>query len=169
MTPRRNPIRPPSLARKAVMAMRRWTIGVQLWVYRRMGMDLGRDVRISLRARMDFTNPRGIHIGDGTHVAFDAIVFAHDMSRLLHTDTYIGKYCFIGAQAIVMPGVSIGDHCIVGSGAVVTKDVPPNSIVAGNPATVIRSGIQTMRWGMLVDHFEEASKVSPESTPAGSR
>ena len=76
-------------------------------------MDIGKDVCISLRARIDFTSPRGIHIGDGTYVAFDSVIFAHDMSRLLHTHTYIGRDCFIGAQAIVMPGVRVGDHCIV--------------------------------------------------------
>ena len=139
------------------MAMRIYVIEAQLWFYRRvLGMDLGNDVRISLRARIDFTNPRGIHIGDSTYVAFDAIIFSHDMTRVTSRDTYVGKMCFIGAQAIIMPGVRVGDHCIVASGAVVTKDVPPNSIVAGNPAKVIRSGIQTTRWGILVDRFVAA-------------
>ena len=129
-------------------------------------MDLGKDVRISLRARMDFTNPRGIHVAEGTYIAFDAIVFAHDMTRVLHTNTYIGKMCFIGAQAIIMPGVSVGDHCIVGSGAVVTKDVPSNSVVAGNPATVIRSGINTVRWGILTDKYVAAGGIVPASDAA---
>ena len=125
-----------------------------------MGMDIGKDVRVSLRARLDFTNPRGIHIGDGTYVAFDSVIFAHDMSRLLHTHTYVGSNCFIGAQAIIMPGVRVGDECIVGSGAVVTKDVPSGSIVAGNPAKIIRSGIRTIRWGILAE--AHAAAVSSE-------
>ncbi len=101
-----------------------------------------------------------IHIGEGTYVAFDSIIFAHDMSRLLHTDTYIGKNCFVGAKAIVMPGVRVGDYCIVGSGAVVTKDVPSGSIVAGNPAKVIRSGIRTVKFGILEDIY--TSRVEAE-------
>ena len=137
------------LARKVFIKVRATVVRAQMAFYRRvLGMDLGENVFISMRAKMDFTNPRGIHIGEGTYVAFNSIIFAHDMSRLLHTDTYVGKSCFIGAQAIIMPGVRVGDHCIVGSGAVVTRDVPSGSIVAGNPARIIRSGIKTVKWGI---------------------
>ena len=50
----------------------------------------------------------------------------------------IGDDCWFGGGAIVLPGVRIGDRCIIGAGAVVTKDVPSDSVVAGNPATVIK-------------------------------
>ena len=46
---------------------------------------------------------------------------------------------WIGANAVVLPGVTIGNHCVVAAGAVVTKDVPPHSLVAGVPAKVIKS------------------------------
>ncbi len=46
----------------------------------------------------------------------------------------IGRDCWIGGGAILQPGVTIGDRCIVGAGAVVTKDVPDDTIVVGNPA-----------------------------------
>jgi maltose O-acetyltransferase len=46
----------------------------------------------------------------------------------------IGDDCWIGGSAIICPGVTIGDRCIVGAGAVVTKDVPADTFVAGNPA-----------------------------------
>ena len=45
---------------------------------------------------------------------------------------------WIGANAVVLPGVTIGKHCVVAAGAVVTKDVPPHSLVAGVPAKVIK-------------------------------
>jgi maltose O-acetyltransferase len=45
---------------------------------------------------------------------------------------------WIGGSAILMPGVKVGRNAVVGAGAVVTKDVPPNTVVAGNPARVIR-------------------------------
>ncbi len=48
----------------------------------------------------------------------------------------IGDDCWIGGSAVICPGVSIGARCVVGAGAVVTRDAPPDSIVAGNPATV---------------------------------
>lgn len=51
----------------------------------------------------------------------------------------IGDNVWIGAQAIVLKGVTIGQNSIVGTGAVVTEDVAPNTVVAGNPARVVRS------------------------------
>lgn len=82
-------------------------------------------------------------------MASGAIVFSHDFSRKLRTDTFIGENCFIGANAIIMAGVRIGDEVIVGSGAIVTKDVPSNSIVAGNQARIIKEGIKTKKFGQL--------------------
>jgi acetyltransferase-like isoleucine patch superfamily enzyme len=113
------------------------------------GMDIGEGCRISLKAKLDLTNPRGVHIGDHTYLAFESVIFTHDMARLLHVDTYVGGNCFIGARAVIMPGVKVGDHCIVGVGALVTKDVPNGSIVVGNPASIIRSNIRTGRFGIL--------------------
>lgn len=47
--------------------------------------------------------------------------------------------CWIGAGAIILPGVKIGEYSIVGAGAVVTKDVPANTVVAGTPAKIINT------------------------------
>ncbi|MFD2067154.1 acyltransferase [Pontibacter silvestris] len=55
--------------------------------------------------------------------------------------------CWIGANAVITAGVKIGKHAIVAGGSVVTKDVPPYSIVAGNPAKLIRSyNFETKQW-----------------------
>ena len=50
----------------------------------------------------------------------------------------IGSNVWIGGAAVILPGVTIGDNAVVGAGAVVTKDVAANTVVAGNPAKVIR-------------------------------
>jgi acetyltransferase-like isoleucine patch superfamily enzyme len=50
----------------------------------------------------------------------------------------IGNDIWIGANAVILPGVSIGEHSVVAAGAVVTKDVPPHSLVAGVPARIIK-------------------------------
>ena len=51
---------------------------------------------------------------------------------------HIGKNCWIGAGAIVLPGVSIGDNSVIGAGSVVTKDIPAGVVAVGNPCRVIR-------------------------------
>lgn len=56
----------------------------------------------------------------------------------------IGEKCWIGGHATICPGVTIGDRCVIGAGAVVVKDIPPDSLAVGNPATVIRKLNQTI-------------------------
>ena len=51
----------------------------------------------------------------------------------------IGNDCWIGGNSIILPGISIGNGCTIGAGSVVTKDVPNNVLVAGNPAKIIKS------------------------------
>lgn len=51
---------------------------------------------------------------------------------------HIGNDCWLGANVVVCPGVTIGDGCVIGAGAVVTRDIPPRSFAAGNPCRVIR-------------------------------
>ena len=106
-------------------------------------MNIGRNCRISWKAHLDKSvNPKGIHVGNNTWILNGAMILAHDHCRNIKTNTYIGDDCVIGVRAIVMPGLSIGNQCVIGGGSVVTKDVPANCIVAGNPAKVIRTGIK---------------------------
>ncbi len=51
---------------------------------------------------------------------------------------HIGRCCWIGAGAIIMPGVTIGDNSVIGAGSVVTKDIPENVVAVGNPCRVMR-------------------------------
>jgi len=51
----------------------------------------------------------------------------------------IGKNCWIGAGAIILPGVTVGDNVVIGAGSVVTKDLPSNVVAVGNPCRVLRA------------------------------
>ena len=115
------------------------------------GNKLAPTVRLSRTTMLDKLNPGGVFIDDYTYLAAGAVVLAHDMCRHLKTTTRIGRCCFIGVNAIIMPGITIGDEVVVGSGAVVTKDVPSNSIVAGNPAKIIKQGIHTKNYGKIIE------------------
>lgn len=112
-------------------------------------MDIHPFTLVSLKAVLDRTYPQGIHIAEGTAVSFDAVILTHDHIAGKHTHTHIGKYCQVGARSIIMPGLTIGDHSVIAAGAVVTKDVPAQSIVAGNPGRIIRSDIMTTNWGKI--------------------
>ena len=51
---------------------------------------------------------------------------------------HIGRNCWIGAGAVIVPGVTIGDNTVIGAGSVVTKDIPANVVAVGNPCRVLR-------------------------------
>lgn len=132
-------------------SIRRLLVGSRLWYYRTLwGMDLHPTAQLSLSAKLDLTFPRGIHVGEYSLLAFESRILCHDRTRGLYLHTSIGKNCFIGGRSLVMPGVSVGDGCIIGAGSVVTKSVPAGCVVAGNPARIIREGIEVERYGRLL-------------------
>ncbi len=88
-----------------------------------------------------------IYVGDYTMFGPNVTVAtaAHPISPELRQKGYqynapihIGKNCWIGAGAVILPGVTIGDNVVVGAGSVVTKDIPPNVVAVGNPCRVLR-------------------------------
>lgn len=85
----------------------------------------------------------GLKIGDCTIFAWGVKIISanHDPSNptnwISAEPIEIGKHCWLGANAIILPGVKIGDYCVIAAGAVVTKSFPDRSIVAGVPAQLI--------------------------------
>lgn len=86
-----------------------------------------------------------ITIGSGTWIARNVglITSNHNLEdpgeRQQGQDIYIGEKCWIGMNAVILPGVVLGDHTVVGAGAVVTKSFPDgHCVVAGNPAKIIK-------------------------------
>jgi acetyltransferase-like isoleucine patch superfamily enzyme len=120
----------------------------RLYLVRVWRMDLGEGTVISFTAKLDKTNPQGIHIGKYTVVTFGAAILTHDYVNNRDRDVYIGDNCFIGAHSILLPGVSIGNNCIISAASVVVRDVPAGSLVAGNPARVVEHNVRTTRYGV---------------------
>lgn len=106
-------------------------------------IHVGKNVFINSGCR--FQDQGGITIGDGVLIGHNVVLATlnHDMDpnkrgRLHPASIVIGKNVWIGANATILPGVTIGDGEIIAAGAVVTKDVMTNTIVGGVPAKIIK-------------------------------
>jgi len=84
-----------------------------------------------------------IEIGDNVTLAPRVHILAHDASTKIFlnytrvANVKIGNRVFVGADTIILPGVTVGNNVVVGAGSVVTKDIPDNSLAVGTPARVI--------------------------------
>lgn len=119
------------------------------WLRHIWKMDIHPTVQMSLSAKFDLTHPKGIHVGQHSYFAFDSRILSHDMTRNFRAHTRIGSNCFIGGRSLILPGVTIGDSCIVGAGSVVTRSVPANCIVAGNPARILYTDAFLLSYGRI--------------------
>lgn len=129
--------------------------------YKSQGYDVARHVIFERSLHLDRLYPRGIHIGQYTLIASNVTILSHDHCKRVNNqplllDTRIGERCFIAVGAMILPGVSVGNDVIVGAGAVVTKDVPSNVIVAGNPARIIRENIRMNNKAELINWSSES-------------
>lgn len=159
--------RPTGRSLNLLRPLRLALVGTRRWYLRRVWrMDIDPTVQLSLSAKLDLTHPAGVHVGSHTYLAFESRILCHDMTRGLYLDTRIGKDCFIGGRALILPGVEIGDGCVVGAGSVVTKSVPAHCIVAGNPARVLRHDITVGRYGRLEEAWATGGSVE-KTGPTG--
>ena len=134
-------------------------------ILRRLFGSVGHMIYIEPTFRCDYGY--NIHVGENFYANFDCVILDVCEVRIgancfmapgvhLYTATHpvmareriagpeygkpitIGDNVWLGGRSIINPGVTIGDNVVVGSGSVVVRDVPPNVIVAGNPARVVR-------------------------------
>lgn len=90
-----------------------------------------------------------VTIGDNVGIAWDVIIMDHNYHSITGfaegepdldpRPVVIGNRVWLGIRTIVLKGVHIGDGCIIGAGSVVTRDIPPNTLAAGNPAKPIKT------------------------------
>ena len=117
-------------------------------------LSVADDVWVGHQSIIDASN--GVTIGEGTQVSFRVGIFSHgsQVALRLHGRSYIhvpheqrigytrapvtiGRYCYLGTGAIILPGTTLGDGCLVSAGAIVTGDVPAFSILRGIPAKIV--------------------------------
>ena len=113
--------------------------------YTDYGQNTAIGANVFINASCHFQDQAGITIGDGALLGHSVVLATlnHQEDPARRSELYgapivIGKNAWIGSHATITAGVTIGDGAIVAAGAVVTRDVPPNTVVAGVPARVIR-------------------------------
>ena len=103
---------------------------------------IGRNVTVSCCNRVEIGTDTLItgycFIGDSEHGMDPETDQRYEAQRMIKKETKIGRNCFLGEKAIILPGVEIGDNCIIGAGSVVTKSFENDCMIAGNPARIIK-------------------------------
>jgi acetyltransferase-like isoleucine patch superfamily enzyme len=126
--------------------------GLRIWLYRRMGVNIGQDCVVEMYCYLDDQFPELVFFEDHSGPSRHVIIVCHDdvgaKSDTGETgfDTRHGfvapvrleSYSGIGMGSILLPGVTVHEGAVVGAGSVVTKDVPPYMLVGGVPARVLK-------------------------------
>lgn len=103
------------------------------YVYANFNLTLVDDGNIDIGDNVMFAP--NVTVITATHPVLPAL---REKGLQFNVDVKICNNVWIGAGAIIMPGITVGENSVVGAGSVVTKDVPPNTVVVGNPARVLR-------------------------------
>lgn len=140
----------------------------RLEYYKRCGLQIGEN--FTCVGVPHFNYPGLVRIGNNVSISGEVSFIAHDATpwhlrkigywRLStrYAPITIHDDCGIGHGAMILPGVTIGPRSIVGAGAVVRRDVPPNTVVVGNPARV----------AMTIDEYiSYLERSAPEYSPKG--
>jgi len=120
--------------------------GIKVWLQRKRGVKIGKNVHIGPAVTIDDVYPNFVIIEDGVSIAGQNFILTHNKPLAYHkhiseaflAPVIIKKNAWVAINVVILPGVTIGEGAIVASGAVVSNDVPPNTLVGGIPAKVIR-------------------------------
>ena len=132
--------------------------GLILDVFKDGRLDIGENVKMNHRVHIGVVS--SVKIGNNSLFASNILIIDHNhgvyrgdrqskpdeipLKRILDSKPInIGSGVWVGENVCILPGVSIGDNSIVSAGAVVTKNMPSDSIIAGNPAKVVKKWIDT--------------------------
>ena len=141
---------PPARVRELFARLTGTPVNETLRIYTPFYSGFGRNLRVGENVFINscclFMDRGGIAIGDGAFIGpnVQLITTGHvpdpaGRRATVSRPIVLGNNVWIGAGAIVLPGVTVGDNSIIGAGAVVTRDVPANAVAVGNPARVVRT------------------------------
>lgn len=150
---------PPFIHERALVETDTVGPGTRVWAFAHVmpGAAIGADCNICDHTYIEgdvvigdrVTVKSGVFLWDGLRVQDDVFIgpqatFTNDLMPRSRQpfqlrETTLSRGASIGAGAVILPGVTIGERAMVGAGAVVTKDVPADAVVVGNPARVVRS------------------------------
>ena len=109
-------------------------------------LTIGNNCLISVQVYLDLAD--SITIGDGAAIGPQTMMVTGShaigephfrLGHMIPMPISIGRGVWLGARCTILPGVTIGDGAVIAAGSIVTKDIPPNSLAAGVPATIKRN------------------------------
>lgn len=109
------------------------------WIYRAcLGMEIGKHSAFAYKVMPDVMYPELIKIGENCVIGYNTTILTHEflVSELRIGNVEIGDHTLIGANVIILPGVTIGSHVRVGAGTIVNKDIPDGALAYGNPMQI---------------------------------
>ncbi len=145
-----------ALWRKPLIALSQLPISASMRakLHRLRGVKIGKNSLVFYGVYIEERYPEKVIIGDNVLITAKSIVLAHKVDYTKYSTFFIGgdnreeafiaketridNEVYIGVGAIILPGVTIGKGAVVGAGSVVTKDVAPYTVVAGNPAKLLK-------------------------------
>jgi serine acetyltransferase len=134
---------------KCIQFVNVFIISTRLWQW--CGANLDSSVWIARTAMLDEEAPELVTIGEGVRISYGAMLITHSDLDKEVGPIHIGPQSWIGAGAVILPGITIGAYAVVGAAALVNKDVPADVRVAGVPAKVINTTGVPKEWIHITD------------------